>query len=285
MGLVSGCGKGDSAMAPALPADATPEQRTIAQARAALGPEDKLNGVNTLVLAGSITDAKNQLMGQLVLMFKKPARQRMEMRAPDQTLKIEGSDGIEGWMVSVDKNNNKALSVLNGKDEMQNVYESIENLYFYRASERVRGSKVTLNGEAQYRNAACWKISFEYPNSMTYVRYFDRATGKLRGTVIEPLGQEFVEEGETTVDGIIFPSVLHSYDKDGKLINTLKFASIKVNAPMDDRLFATPTLMDLFSPAPKAAGSSGAASASPAKSTVSAASLNLPPSLPALKTN
>ncbi|HTB62574.1 MAG TPA: hypothetical protein VK737_03205 [Opitutales bacterium] len=283
--LVSGCGKGSATALSALPANATPLERAIAQARTALGPDDKLDAVNSLVMAGTITDANSQPMGQVVLMFKKPARSRTELRAPDQTLKIQGSDGIEGWMVTVDKNNGKTLTILNGKDELQNVYESIENLYFYHGPERVRGTTVNLDGDAQYHDAACEKVSFQYPESLTYVRYFDHATGKLRGTVVEPLGEEFVEEGEATVNGIIFPKVLKSYDKDGKLINTVKFEKIAVNAPLDDRLFATPSLMDLYAPAPKATSTDGAASANAVKTANAAAPSTPLAPLPGLKPN
>jgi len=262
--LVGGCGKGTNA-APAIPANATPEERAIIQARAALGPEDKLTAVNTLVLAGNITDSKNAQVGQILLLFKKPARQRSEIRAPDQSIAIQGSDGVEGWSLSIDKNNNKKIAVLKSAEEIQNVYMSMENLYFYRATERIIGATVTNNGDAQYRDTACWKVTFHYPNNLNYVRYLDRSTGQLRGTVLDPLGAEFVEEGEKVVDGIKFPVTLHTYTKDGQLAQNIKFDKILVNQPLDDRLFDQPLLTDLYKMAPVAKPAGTAAPAPAAK--------------------
>lgn len=239
-----GAGKAPLA-GPVIPANATPEERVIILARSALGPEKKLAGVSSLVLAGKVTDSKNQPLAQILIIFKKPARQHSEIRSTDQTIYIQGSDGLEGWTLNIDKNNNKALGVLKSPEEMQNTYTSMENLFFFRAFEHVRGATVSLDGEAQYRGFPCWKISFHYPDSFTYVRYIDRTTNQLRGTVLDPTGDEFVEEGALTVNGIVFPKILHSYNRNGDLLQTIQFDKIIVNQPLDDRLFAMPLLTDL----------------------------------------
>src|SRR5690349_580045 len=57
-----------AAAAPAatnLPANATPEQRIIAQARAAIGPEAKLDAMTGVLLTGKIFDDKNNELGIL----------------------------------------------------------------------------------------------------------------------------------------------------------------------------------------------------------------------------
>jgi outer membrane lipoprotein-sorting protein len=277
--LAGACGK-DGKSTPVIPANATPEERVIIQARAALGPEDKLDAVNSLVLSGNVSDSKNQPVGQIVIMFKKPARQYSELRTTDQALIIQGSDGMEGWILGIDKNTNKTLTVLKAPDEMQNTYMSMENLFFFRASEHVRGATVSLDGEAQYRGIPCWKISFHYPDSFTYVRYIDKTTNQLRGTVLNPIGAEFVEEGDTTVDGIIFPAVLHEYNKSGDLVQSIKFDKIMVNQPLSDGLFEMPSLTDLYKSATAAKPKTTATPPPPAS-----AATPPPPLLPSLKPN
>jgi hypothetical protein len=74
----------------------------------------------------------------------------------------------------------------------------------------------------------------------------------LRGTVLLPTQTEFVEEGKKIVAGITFPTELQNYTKDGQLTQTIKFESIKVNTPIDDRVFEMPSLIALRAAAAKA---------------------------------
>jgi len=244
--------------APVIPANATPLERVILLARSALGPDDKLNTVTSLELTGNVTDDKNQPFGQLVIMFKKPARMRSEVQTANGRM-IQGSDGVAGWEFDVDKNSNSRNAVMPARDELQNIYETLENLYFYRGTEHVTGSSATVDGDAQYRGAASTKVTFHYPNNIDYVRYFNPASGKLLGTVLAPEGTEFVEEGEAVVNGITFPKILHEYAKDGQLVRTIVFEKVIVNPPLDDRLFDQPSLIATMASSPGPAGSSSAA--------------------------
>lgn len=254
-----------------LPANATPEQRIIAQARAAIGPEAKLDAMTGVLLTGKIFDDKNNELGTLVLLFQKPGKQHTELRSPKQTL-IQGSDGVVGWIMSVDPtNNSKKLTVLKSPDEQTNLYTTMENLYFYRATDRVQGSVVRYEGDVDYRGAKAHKVSFQYPNSVTYVRYFDATTGKLRGTIMLPAGNEVVENGTVDVSGIAFPAVLNNYTKDGKLTQVVKFDKINVNPQIDPKakIFDLPDMVALAKAANAAATVKPAATAKPTASTAS----------------
>jgi outer membrane lipoprotein-sorting protein len=278
--LVSACSKSATPNAADTPkTPVTQEDRLIAQARAALGPEDKLLAVQTLRLRGQIFDTKNQLGGSIEFLFKKPAHQRSEFQTTTQDKVIECSNGVEGWMASSEKAGQMKFSIMKAPTETQNIYTSLENLYFYRATELVRGAEVTSEGPVTYRNNLCWKVSFHYPNDMIYVRYFDKTTGELRGTVVQPNGAEFVEEGKMMVAGIAFPTQLQNYTSDGKLTQTVKFTSIEVNAPMDDKVFEMPSLIALRAEAAKeeAASKAPATTAAPSQTT----SIQPLPALPA----
>lgn len=274
--LLPACSKDGKAAAPstppasapppatAIPANASPAERIILQARAALGSESNLTGVTTLELTGTVSDSKNQLVGQLAIMFKKPARMRSEIQTPNLHM-IQGSDGVAGWEFDTDKDNHKKNAVMPSKDEQQNIFETLENLYFFRGSEHVTGASVTVDGQMDYRGIACSKLTFHYPGDVTYVRYFNRATGKLVSTILEPTGVEFIEEGEYLAGGIVFPKSLRQYSKDGQLTQTINFDKVIVNQPLDDRLFEQPSLIASFA-APTASANSAAAGSKPAGS-------------------
>ncbi len=263
-----------SGAAPAATTLGEPEQRIITQARAAVGPEAKLNAVNAVLLTGKIVDDKNADLGTIVLLFQKPGKQHTELHMANQTL-IQGSDGVVGWVMSVDKNGSKTMSVLKAPDEMQNLYTTMENLYFYRAADRVKGSVVHYEGDVDYRGTKAHKISFQYPNSITYVRYFDSVTGKLLGTVMLPSGSEVVENGTTQIEGINFPAALSNYNKDGKLTQGIKFDKITVNPKIDPKakIFDLPDMVAL---AKAAAAAKSAATAKPAASGTGAAAGTAP---------
>ncbi len=278
--------------APVIPANATPEERVILLARSALGPDDKLSAITSLVLTGNVTDDKNLPFGQLVIMFKKPVRMRSEVQTANGRM-IQGSDGVAGWEFDVDKNNNSRNAVMPAGDELQNIYETLENLYFYRGTEHVTGARATVDGAAQYRGAASTKVTFQYPNNVAYIRYFNPVSGKLLGTVLAPEGTEFVEEGENVINGITFPRILREFAKDGQLVRTISFDKIIVNPPLDDRLFDQPSLIASLAAAPSAATSSPAAkspgsapAAKPAPATPSATPvLTMPELPPSLRSN
>ncbi|HVU37543.1 MAG TPA: hypothetical protein VHC95_04365 [Opitutales bacterium] len=218
----------------AVPAAGSPEQRIIAQGRATIGPEAKLEAINGILMTGQILDDKNTPTGTFVILAQKPARQHTELHEGNQTM-VQGSDGVMGWALGIDANGGKKLAVLKGTDEAQNNYETMENLYFYRATERVNGSSVRYEGDVDYRGVKCHKVSFNYPNGISYVRYFDAATGQLRGTVLLPGEGEAVEEGTLVVDGVNFPALLKNYSKDGKLQQVLKFEKIVLNPAIDPK--------------------------------------------------
>lgn len=261
LGLLAACSKSSqpaasaapsngTATAPAplaqVPAAGSPEERIITQARAAIGPENKLLAIDSMLLSGQMFDDKNNQTGTFMLLVKKPASQRTEQHLPDQTI-FQGSDGVMGWALDVNKDGAKRFAVLKGEDEAQNNYETMENLYFYRATERVNGSSVHYEGDEDYRGAKCHKVSFNYPNGISYVRYFDAASGQLRGTVLLPSGNEAVEEGTLTVDGVNFAAVLKNYSKDGKLLQVLKFDKVLINPTIDAKTkpFDMPDMVSL----------------------------------------
>ncbi len=223
---------------PDAQAKAIPQEMIITRARAVVGPEEKLAAVTSLELTGTVSDGRNQPLGQIILTFKKPGSGLSEMRFLYGNSVIQGSDGVRGWLLQIDQKNNQKFANLKPADEVQDIYDALENLYFYRGTERVPGADVTVDGQGQYHDALCWRVTFHYPDNIAYVRFFDCTTGKLRGSIALPAGTESIGENETIVSGIAFAQTLRIYNKQGQLTQTVKFDRILVNPPVDDHRFA-----------------------------------------------
>jgi hypothetical protein len=258
-------------------ADAPPTvDQIIAQARSVLGTEDKLNGLQTLVLSGEILDDKQQPIASATLMFKKPRSQRTELSTPDHYFDVTATDGVQGWREATDKDGHKRLAILGPPDLDTFIYTGMENLYFYRATQHVLGAEVTSDGEADFHGVKCWKVHFQYPDSIDFIRYFDTTTGDLRGSSIPSQGTEVIESGKTTEAGITFAAAVTNIDKDGKA-QTFKITKIEVNQPLDDKLFDVPLPTELLSsPAPDNSAAPAAAPVAAPAATPAAAPVASP---------
>jgi hypothetical protein len=257
----------------AAPVSASPTaQDVIARARSVLGAEADLAGVNTLQYYGDIYDGKGQKGGSVVLEFKKPANQRSEYTTPTY-VQITATDGLEAWSLRTDAKGKKSLVILMPPNLEAFINTSYENLFFYEGPNQVREGSVVLVGPAAFHGVNCWQVTFNYPGSITLTRYFDQATGELRGTVTDNGRTEIIESGKLVVNGITFPNRVTSYS-DGVLAHVVVFDKIVVNPPIDDQVFEVPNATELLSPANPAPAPS-ADILSPDNATI-----NVPPATP-----
>jgi outer membrane lipoprotein-sorting protein len=241
----------------------------VARARAVYGTEASLDGLTTLQYFGTMYDDKDQPAGSVVLQFKKPASQRSEYTTPTET-QIEGTDGYEGWALKIDQNGRKGMAIIQPPQLTAYINSSFENLFFFRGPLQRRGGTITLDGLEDFHGAKSWKVSFVYPDSMTFIRYFDQNNYQLHGTVtdVTDKGQtEIIESGKIMSGGIMFPDTIKAYN-DGKLVRTMKFSKVIVNAPLDDKMFEVPSTSILLpppdAPLPSAQPATGASNPVPA---------------------
>ena len=198
-------------------AAAGPVDAWIAKARAFLGPEPALDAVQSVHFTGkleltemvpSATDPAERTAQPLVLpvdiVFQRPDRQRIQVRA-EAVEETTALDGYDGWNLRVNPNNpqQRQLTLLKGPRIKQLRANTWENLHFFRGLEK-RGGKVELRGEEEVDGVACVKLDFAHSPEISFLRYFDKATGRLVKTVTQE-GVEIREEGEQTAGGIRFP--------------------------------------------------------------------------------
>ena len=211
----------------------------IARARAFLGSEAALDSVKSIRYAGTISEG-TELRGTIVITLKKPFQQRIERTIGDEC-EVTALDGFDGWSRSENLKNPEEirLTLLPGEHIKRLQANNVENLNFFRGTNR-RGGKVEVRGDATVDDVACVKVVFIHGPDIEFIRYFDKATGRLVMTETEKGGQ-IRERGERIVSGIRFPTSLESTFDDHTVLIT--FDSIEVNGDYPDSLFAVPSVM------------------------------------------
>ncbi len=228
----------------ALPAA---EPAIIAKARAYVGPEAALNGVNSVHYVGTLitadpADASKQTRAAMEIIFQRPERQRI-MATSDRLIEVTALDGYEGWQRMQDPADpTKWRQTLLGTAQIKRLRANTwENLSYYRGIERIRGS-VEDQGAVTIQGVACQKIAFIHAPDIVFYRYFEVATGRLVFTETEA-GGTIREEGEMMVNGIRFPRSIITATKNAKgemVTVTINFEKITVNEVFPPKQFAVP---------------------------------------------
>ncbi|MBI2518238.1 MAG: hypothetical protein HYV95_15255 [Opitutae bacterium] len=226
----------------------------IAKARAALGSDSALDAVWSVHFKGTLettqqvpSKADPKVMTTVPLrlgidiVFQKPYRQRIVLRS-DKVVETTALDGYDGWMRRADANKEDQwqLTLLDPNQIKRLRANTWENLSFYRGIERL-GGNIQLRGEETVDGKPCVKLLFSHADNITFLRYFDKDTGRLVKTVTET-GGEIREEGETIIDGVRYPKKLFNKTPTGD-VTTITFDSIKVNENLPASEFAVPTLL------------------------------------------
>jgi hypothetical protein len=226
----------------------------IAKARAAVGPDAALDAVTSIHFMGTLETmervpdkstpgkyTEQPLRLAIDIVFQKPYQQRITLRS-DKVVETTALDDYDAWVRRTDPSNPAAwrLSLLDAAQIKHLRANTWENLAFYRGIER-NGGRVEYQGEEPVDGKPCVKLVFVHSESISFTRYFDKASGNLIKTVTEN-GSEIREEGELTVNGIHFPKKLLNKPADGST-STITFDSIKVNEVIPASEFAVPSLL------------------------------------------
>jgi len=239
------------AVLPAAAADTADEW--VAKARAYLGTESTLNAVKSLHLEGTIdttervpdpADATKTIERPIRLaidiVFQKPMQQRQILRS-DKIERVTALDGYDAWEKVTDRATKRSSppALLDPVGVKRLRATTIENLSFY-SNQYQDSRQVRLLGDAQAEGIACVKVSFAYSSGIVFLRYFDKATGRLVKTEIEK-GGEIREEGELIVSGIRFPKKVVNTTADGKA-TAITFDKVTVGERFAADVFAVPAM-------------------------------------------
>ncbi len=222
-----------------LPATADSTDKWIAKARAYLGSESALNAVTSIHFTGTL-EAPGDIKLPAEIIFQKPYRQRITYTGP-KVIEITALDGYDAWLKRVNAENPVQWQVrlLDAPQVKRLRANTLENLSFYSTRE-MKGSTIEFLGEVAVDGVACVKISFAHSGGVAFVRYFEKATGRLVKTETEN-GTEIREEGEVVVRGVRFPKRVINKAPNGN-ITSITFDKVAVNENFPAEAFAVPSL-------------------------------------------
>lgn len=215
-------------------AAATPLEDVIAKARAFVGPEDKLEAVETLSYEGTLTPAADGETRTVRLILEKPARQRLEIEREDGRVTMIVND-LEGFMVQENlATGARRVDPLPVDQVRRFKANAAENLYFFKFPPD-RQVRVKYMGREDFRGRTVDAVRYLHPGNVLFFRYFDPETGELVGTRTDT-GTVNTEEGEVTVGGLRFSDKVISFEEDQK-VHTIEFSEIKVNPELPEGTF------------------------------------------------
>jgi outer membrane lipoprotein-sorting protein len=225
------------------------EPAILAQARAYLGPEALLDGVNTIHFFGTITatdpaDSTKTTRTAVEVVFQKPDRQRI-VKTSDQAIEITALDGYDAWQrIQSVSDPTKVRQNFLGSLQIKRLRASTsESLSFYRGLEQ-RGGRIEDMGTVTVDGVAYRKVAFIYAPDIIFYRYFDPATGRLVYSETES-GEIQREQGEIMAGGLHFSKSVKIVTKNAtgqSQTVTIDFAKVVLNESLPDALFRVPLL-------------------------------------------
>lgn len=214
------------------------ENQVIDRARATVGEEDKLNGLVTLRLVGSLEPIDAEMPSATILIVaRKPCSQRLELKV-DDIVETTILSGGKGCIIRSNLNADASqMRDLIGPELRRVEYSTRQFFNFYRPDFK-NGEKVSLEGIENYRDQRCYKMLYEYPDGLKTIRYFSVADDTLVSTITEN-GVESIGVGSQTIEGIKFPERVEYYEGERKL-HTIVLHEIHVNKPLLAGIFEIP---------------------------------------------
>lgn len=236
-----------------LPARADPAGDWLDKARAYLGTEKALNAADSLHFEGMVETVEQvpdpadpaktierPIRLGIDIIFQKPMQQRQILRS-DKVERTTLLDGYDAWERVSDrtKPGTPRITLLDPANIKRLRATTIENLSFY-SIEGQFARDLRVMGDVTVDGLACVKLSFTHGNGSTFIRYFEKTTGRLVKTETEK-GGEIREEGELQVSGIRFPRKLLNKTPDGR-VTTITFDKVTVGERFPPETFAVPSI-------------------------------------------
>ncbi|MBC2601222.1 hypothetical protein [Puniceicoccus vermicola] len=209
----------------------------ITQAREFVGPNEKIESIDTLLYEGVLVPENGAEERRISLLLKKPASQRLEITQGESRITMVVND-MEGFMMQENLvNGQKGFSPLPTDQVRRFKANAAENLYFFKFPSSVRVRSKYL-GEQEFRGQPVDAVRFIHSGGVQFFRYFDPETGELLGTETDT-GTINTEEGAIQVDGLRFSDKVLSFEGD-ELAHTITFDKIEVNPEVPEGAFTFP---------------------------------------------
>jgi|GEM_PF-1398878 len=224
-------------LTPALRGEEARIEAILERARAAVGPEERIEAIETLQYRGTLEPAGAGESRRLILTLRKPAQQRLDLRGEDERI-LAVVNQLEGFTVEEDLRAGTArLGLMTPLQQARFRMNAVENLYFFRPPPRFPVERTYL-GSVDLRGRTLEAIRLEHGGRVAIVRYFDPESGQLVATRLDD-GTLNVETATREAGGLQLTAEVEAYE-DGELLHTLRFEEIRVNPELPPDFFAMP---------------------------------------------
>lgn len=237
----------------------------IQRAREFLGGDAALDAVLSLRFKGHVTSADGKT--HAIEIFARKPMQQLIIEESDDVRVLTGLDDYDGWRKEgpVSRPDSGRI-ILMAAPEIRRLRASTWQVVYYYKDVAAVGGSITLDGEEEIDGIACARVVFAHPGGVRFVRFFDKATGRLVLTRTDD-GAELRESGEIIVAGVHFPKELTTTAADQT--TRVVFDEIAVNETYDDARFKTPMPKVNFGPSPAPAAEAAPPRAEPPGTTSS----------------
>jgi len=229
-----------AALAKAAESDEEIIQSTIELARSYVGPDEKLDAIESIHYKGSLLYSSGDL-GTIDMVYQKPMRHRM-VAVIGGRKEISVLDGSEGWTTFERVVDSVPLSMeIFDPIRILIMQASVREAFNFFRKPNTRNGEITYEGKETVKGRECVVLTYYHGDGIAYQRYIDAETGQVHKT-LDSKGVEYLEEGETMVDGLRFPKKMVSTFSTAIGSQSMEFAysSITLNKKLPESDFVMP---------------------------------------------
>lgn len=229
-----------AALAKAAESDEEIIQSTIELARSYVGPDEKLDAIESIHYKGSLLYSSGDL-GTIEMVYQKPMRHRM-VAVIGGRKEISVLDGSEGWTTFERVVDSVPLSMeIFDPIRILIMQASVREAFNFFRKPNTRNGEITYEGKETVKGRECVVLTYYHGDGIAYQRYIDAETGQVHKT-LDSKGVEYLEEGEIMVDGLRFPKKMVSTFSTAIGSQSMEFAysSITLNKKLPESDFVMP---------------------------------------------
>ncbi len=215
-------------------------QSTIELARSYIGPDEKLDALESIHYKGSLLYSSGDL-GTIEMVYQKPMRHRM-VAVIGERREVSVLDGSEGWTTFERVVDSVPLSMeIFDPIRILIMQSSVREAFSFFRKPDTRNGDITYEGKEIVNGRECVILTYHHGDGIAYQRFIDAESGQVHRT-LDSKGVEYLEEGELIVDGLRFPKKMVSTFSTAIGSQSMEFAysSIDLNKKLPESDFVMP---------------------------------------------
>jgi outer membrane lipoprotein-sorting protein len=224
----------------AAPASAQTVGDIVARYLAARGGLERIRGVQTLRMAGTLSPSPGQ-KGPFRLELKRPGKMRVEITLQGSTM-TQATDGKTAWVIAPMVGGGGAVVL--PPEEAQGLKDQAD-IEGPLVDAAVKGNKVELTGRETRFGGEAYRLKVRLRSGDVRYLYIDTRSYLQvaeEGERPSPRGLVLIEtrlSDHRQVEGLLIPFVL-DISAGGEERQRIVFDQVEVNTPIDDARFAVP---------------------------------------------